>query len=368
MRKYIYLFPVLVLCLVACTKKKQPVCVIDGNLVNATEGQMVYFQRFAEEGYVNIDSCKVNEKGHFCFKLDSVESVVRFVGYERNGESYHEVLFPEKGEIFVELNENGSVVKGSPENDKYTDFNGEIIGIMHVMNDIEKQLTTNTTLTEEEKTSLYTDYDRVEEEVNERIHSYIIENIQTPSGVCVLRRNRWRFEADEVANLMSAIPNYFDYYGIVEIKNYVENFKKSAVGCDFIDVVMQTPEGVTMAISEVMRDNKIVLIDFWASWCGPCRREMPHLVSLYEKYHAKGFQILGISIDEDLNAWKEAIQKLHITWPQISALSGWKCEAVDRYAVMAVPAFFLIDVETGKIVARDIMGDELDQKLAELLK
>lgn len=367
MKKILFFLAMAVLCLASCSKNKNA-CKIEGLVENPGDCKMVYFQRLTADGYENLDSCALNEEGHFHFSLKGDSALIRFVGYNRDGEDRHQVLFVEPGELFVSLGEGESSVKGSPENERLAVFTDEVAGMMLQTSEIEKRIATATDMTEEEKTAVYADLEKLGDEINEKIRAFIMDNIQTPAGLYMLRRNRWRFEAGETMGLLESVTNNFDFYGYDEVKFYVDNYTQSAVGQPFIDVTMNTPEGMPFSISEVMRDNKVVLIDFWASWCGPCRREMPHLVELYERYHDKGFEILGISVDDDLEAWKKGIETLHITWPQISALNGWKCEAVDRYAIIAVPTMLLVDVESGKIIARDIYGEEIDNKLAELLK
>ena len=122
-----------------------------------------------------------------------------------------------------------------------------------------------------------------------------------------------------------------------------------------------------MKLSDYVGKGKVVLIDFWASWCGPCRREMPNLVEAYKQYKDKNFEIVGVSLDRDLEAWKKGIADLNITWPQMSDLKYWDCEGAKLYAVSSIPHTLLVDAE-GTIVARGLHGEELQQKIAELLK
>lgn len=143
--------------------------------------------------------------------------------------------------------------------------------------------------------------------------------------------------------------------------------KATAVGQKFTDFEMQTPEGKTVKLSDYVGKGKVVLVDFWASWCGPCRREMPNLVEAYAKYKNKNFEIVGVSLDQSADAWKEAIKKLNITWPQISDLKYWNCEGAQLYAVSSIPHTVLIDGE-GTILARGLHGDELQEKIAEAVK
>ena len=127
----------------------------------------------------------------------------------------------------------------------------------------------------------------------------------------------------------------------------------------FLQVV--NGDGTVMKLSDLR--GKIVLIDFWASWCGPCRRENPHVVNLYAKYHDKGFEVFSVSLDNNPTRWKEAIQKDKLTWPyHVSDLKGWKSEAAALYGVNSIPSTFLIDQE-GRIIAKGLRGEQLDQML-----
>lgn len=158
--------------------------------------------------------------------------------------------------------------------------------------------------------------------------------------------------------------------GAMMMDFFLENGKKmkaTAVGQKFTDFEMQTPEGENVKLSDYVGKGKVVLVDFWASWCGPCRREMPNLVEAYAKYKNKNFEIVGVSLDQSGESWKEAIGKLNITWPQMSDLKYWNCEGAKLYAVSSIPHTVLIDGE-GTIIARGLHGDELQQKLAEVIK
>lgn len=128
-----------------------------------------------------------------------------------------------------------------------------------------------------------------------------------------------------------------------------------------------TNDGVTQRLSDFAGKGKYTLVDFWASWCGPCRREMPNLVEAYAKYKNKNFEIVGVSLDQNGDSWKEAIDKLNITWPQMSDLKYWNNEGAKLYAVSSIPHTVLIDGD-GIILARGLHGEELQEKLAEVLK
>ncbi|MDF2517231.1 MAG: hypothetical protein K0R59_2527 [Sphingobacterium sp.] len=140
---------------------------------------------------------------------------------------------------------------------------------------------------------------------------------------------------------------------------------KTKVGQQAPDLTLNNPEGKAVKISDYL--GKHLLLDFWASWCGPCRAENPNLVKAYQKYHDKGFEILGISLDDAArkDAWVEAIKKDNLLWPQVSDLKGWDSLAAKIYGINAIPASFLLDPE-GRIIARDLRGDDLHDLLKKI--
>jgi thiol-disulfide isomerase/thioredoxin len=132
------------------------------------------------------------------------------------------------------------------------------------------------------------------------------------------------------------------------------------------EISLNTPEGKTVKLSELR--GKIVLIDFWASWCVPCRKENPTLVRLYNKYKNKGFTILSVSLDEDVNAWKNAILTDGLVWPNhVSDLLGWESSMINLYSIEAIPHTILVNKE-GKIIEKDLRGAALEQKISEIIK
>jgi thiol-disulfide isomerase/thioredoxin len=139
--------------------------------------------------------------------------------------------------------------------------------------------------------------------------------------------------------------------------------KKSAIGVK-PEFSMEDTEGIMVSFEDYK--GKYVLVDFWASWCGPCRKENPNLVSAYKKYKSKGFDIIGVSLDDKRDPWLAAIKKDGLKWTNLSDLKGWKSGAVDSFGIKVVPTSFLLDPD-GKIIAKNLRGEALEDKLAELL-
>ena len=140
----------------------------------------------------------------------------------------------------------------------------------------------------------------------------------------------------------------------------------TAIGAVAPDLAFTSPEGKTLKLSDLR--GKVVLLDFWASWCRPCRMENPNVVAAYKKFKDKGFAIYSVSLDQNGDSWKAAIQQDGLAWPNhVSDLKGWQSEPARIYGVQGIPAQFLLDKD-GKIIAKNLRGEQLEQKLAELLK
>ena len=143
----------------------------------------------------------------------------------------------------------------------------------------------------------------------------------------------------------------------------VEGERRLAVGSPAPEIVLPNPEGDTISLSDFR--GKVVLIDFWAGWCGPCRRENPNLVRLYKKFAPHGFEVFGVSLDRSRDSWENAIIQDSLLWPQVSDLKYWQSEAAKTYQVSSIPHTVLID-EQGRILAKKLRGEALEKKLLSL--
>ena len=150
---------------------------------------------------------------------------------------------------------------------------------------------------------------------------------------------------------------------VARLNQLLKSSASFTMGAEAPDFSMNTPEGTPMKLSDLR--GKVLLVDFWASWCGPCRRENPNVVAAYKKYHEKGFDVLGVSLDKTKDRWVQAIKKDGLMWHHVSDLKGWKNEAAKLYGVSSIPATVLLDKD-GKIIARNLRGPALEAKLAEI--
>lgn len=163
------------------------------------------------------------------------------------------------------------------------------------------------------------------------------------------------------------VAEYADLYPapVSMVKQQLEGLRTFAIGAEAPDFTGPDPSGSPISLSSLR--GKVVLIDFWASWCGPCRRENPNVVRLYNTYKDKGFEILGVSLDKTKSRWEQAIAADKLTWLHISDLKGWQSKYAKQYGVSSIPQTVLLDAE-GKIIARNLRGAALAAKLRELFE
>ncbi len=152
------------------------------------------------------------------------------------------------------------------------------------------------------------------------------------------------------------------------LRPQIEQYLRTDVGQPYRDIAAPTPAGDTLSLRQAVEDpaNKCVLVDFWASWCGPCMGEVPHLKETYDKFHKKGFEIYGVSFDRDRDKWLAAVKDNGMDWIHVSELQQFDNRAAKDYAVQGIPSNFLIDAQ-GVIVAKNLRGEDLYKKVEELL-
>ncbi|MRG48564.1 redoxin domain-containing protein [Chitinophaga sp. SYP-B3965] len=303
---------------------------ITGTVKDVNTGK-VYLQRFANKMFFTIDSSKIeNGKFHFKKKLP----VPELYGLTLNSAGSNPLfVFIEDKPIEVELDSvayySKSVVKGSAAQDLFTTYRNSR---------------------------------------NVKVDEFIKANPSSIVSAYVLYRDfSYRLTPDEIDNNVKLLsPSLQNTQYVNVLRELSPTLRKVGVGEKAPDFTLADTNGKPVKFSSHL-GGKYVLLDFWAGWCGPCRRENPNLVRTYEKYKDKGFDIFAVSLDNKKEQWIKAIADDKLTWTHVSDIKFWDSAPAKLYGVRAIPSNVLIGPD-GKIVARNLRGKQLEETLATLLK
>lgn len=365
MKKLVF-FAATALLVAACSEK--PGYEISGSVADAgLNGEYVYLYNYAPSAAqrtVPVDSALV-QNGTFTFKGSVASPTLSQLAVGGKNDKVGTATFVlENAKLSASLGE-ASQVGGTVENDQFNAVNSQLAQIEAQLAKLEEGLRSSDTAASSEAQK---QYEVLEGTLNTTAKEYITANVQTQTAAVLFYNMRYSLNEEEQNAIVAQADSAFKAVpGIDQMIAHLDVLKNSAVGKKFIDFDMADTKGKAHKLSEYVGNGKVVLIDFWASWCPPCRREMPDLVKAYKTYKGKNFEIVGISLDSKLDAWEKGIKDLGITWPQLSDLQGWKNTGAALYGVNSIPHTVLVDKD-GTVLAKNLHGDQLDAKLKEVLK
>ena len=208
--------------------------------------------------------------------------------------------------------------------------------------------------------------DSIQAEMTDLQKNFIRKNPSSYISPSVLGSLSYEMGPDELESMINGLDSTIAALPqIKDLRNRLVVMKTVAVGQKAPDFTMNDTVGKPVTLSS-MRGFRLLLIDFWAAWCNPCRQENPNVVKVYNQFHGKGFDVLGVSLDRKKEDWTKAIENDKLTWTHVSDLQYWNNAAAKKYAVYSIPSNFLLD-ETGKIIGKDLRGDDLYKKVSEIL-
>ena len=380
MKKIVFLIALSFL-IFSCSKVAKGEFLISGEAKGIPNGKMVFLKMKNDNGIViNMDSAKVND-GKFEIKGKVKEPAILALFVQGLRQPIPFIL--ETGEIEVTVDKDSiwkSKIGGTYNNDEFQNFNTKLNGFQKRLVDfqnknmqkgMEYQQSNNKAGLE----SLNKQYSSIKKEMDDFMFNFPEENKEAYISL-VLLQSRFespKFNLDEVKKIYNSYSDDLKATkigkSIQEKLNIIEKNSKikpetALIGKMAPDFSAKNPQGQLVSLKQSL--GKVTIIDFWASWCGPCRAENPNVVALYNELHSKGLNIIGVSLDEDANKWNEAIAKDKITWTQVSNLKKWKDPIAISYGIEQIPTTFILD-SNGIILEKDLRGEELKTKVKELL-
>ena len=364
MKKTLFILATSIMALTSCNN--EPSFKITGRAEGIADSTWVYLQKAHGMRLAKVDSAMIlNEAFSLSGRQDT--TVLRYLSAKPKGGKRQRIdFFLENGNINVNLCGEASAT-GTPSNDAYHAFRNELNDSKKAMEEVYAKFR-DASLTNEQRIELQQQVGTLMSTMGDVAYKHIEQNATNKVGEHLFVEYNDYISTEQQQVLVGMLPEEaMNNRKVQRIAQHLKILANTGVGKKFTDFELTTPEGNPIKLSEVVSKNKYTLVDFWASWCAPCRAEMPTVKAAFDKYSKKGFGIVGISLDNDENAWKKSIKDMNMTWTHMSDLKGVDCKAALLYGIQSIPYTLLIDQE-GTIIARNIRGEAFEKKLEELLK